>query len=291
MSVWPLAIVGAGPAGIAAAAEAVRLGVRPLLLDATGRPGGTIRIAHEVRNIPFLGDAVGGETVVEHLAAFLSRWDVSVEHARIVRLFEASEDFALETEEGVRFVASRVVLALGTHALYPVIEGLSPGGRHFVGSAPDACAKGIPRRAVVIGGSDVALDQARWLGTRGARVEVLARGGVRAPTWLVDAAERDGVFIRRQSRVLRAEVQGDQIALTLRCDDDTSSQVVDAVVSAIGRKPVFMEGAPAAIEAHPGRIRVVGDGTGRRARHVVAALGDGCVAAAELLARPAGELR
>jgi thioredoxin reductase len=290
MSVWPLAIVGAGPAGIAAAAEAARLGVRPLLLDATGRPGGTIRIAHEVRNIPFLGDAVGGEIVVEHLAAFLSRWDASVGQARIVRLFEASDDFALETEEGARFVASRVVLALGTHPLYPDIEGLSPGG-HFVGSAPDACANGIPRRAVVIGGSDVALDQARWLRTRGARVEVLARGEVRAPTWLIDAAERDGVVIRRQSRVLRAKVQGDQIALTLRCKDETSDQVVDAVVSAIGRKPVFMEGAPAAIRAHPGRIRVVGDGTGRRARHVVAALGDGCVAAAELLARPAGEMR
>lgn len=291
MSDWPLAVVGAGPAGIAAAAEAARLGVQPLLLEATGQPGGTIRIAHEVRNIPFLRDGVGGETVVEHLAAFLSRWDQSVRQARVVRLSNTSEGFALDTEDGGRFVASTVVLALGTQPLYPVIDGLEPSSPRFAGSALEACMPGIPRRAVVIGGSDVALDQARWLQSRGARVDVLVRGQLRAPPWLVDAATRDGVVIRCRSRVVAAEVRRDEVALTIRSEDETLEQVVDAVVSAIGRKPVLMEGAGAAIESHPDRIRVVGDGTGRRARHVVAALGDGCVAAAELLARSAGEIR
>jgi thioredoxin reductase len=141
---------------------------------------------------------------------------------------------------------------------------------------------------VIIGGSDVAMDQARWLRARGARVEVLVRRRLRAPGWLAEAALREGVLVSLGATAIHAQASASVVSLTVRQHGETTERHVGAVVSAIGRKAVVLEGAEAAMAARPSQIRVVGDGTGRRARHVVAALGDGCVAAAELLALAAG---
>jgi len=51
-----LLIIGAGPAGIAAASEAARSGASFNLIDETGRAGGAIGLAYETRGIPFVAD-------------------------------------------------------------------------------------------------------------------------------------------------------------------------------------------------------------------------------------------
>jgi thioredoxin reductase (NADPH) len=280
---WPLAVVGAGPAGVAAAAEAARQGVRPLLLDSSGHAGGTIRLAHEVRNIPFLNDGVGGEEVAAHIASFLDRWDLAVQDGHVTRVGVAGNSIQIETREGGSYLADRVILALGTRALRPAIEGLE--GR-MAGSAAEACTSEVPRSALVIGGSDVAMDQARWLRARGCEVEVLSRGALRAPAWLVQSARREGVVVSTSSRVIAGV--GDD-TLRIRRGDRESVMSVDAVVAAVGRQPLEVTGFRDVMSQRPGSVRIAGDGKGRRARHVVAALGDGCVAAAELLAHPRGE--
>lgn len=291
MSVWDLAVVGAGPAGVAAWAEAARQGARAVILDATGRAGGTIRIAYEVRNLPFLDDGVGGQVVADHLASYLRRWGGDVRALRATRVSWQQGHVRIETRQAEVVEAHRVVLALGTEPVLPAIEGLPADSRLLAGSAPAACERGTPARAVVIGGSDVAMDQARWLRAQGTDVRVLVRAQVRAPAWLVEAVRRDGVVIDAPARAVRARALDGQVVLTVRQGELVEERRVDRVVAAVGRRAAELAGADALVEAFPERIRVVGDGTGRRARHVVAALGDGCVAAAELLARPAGGSR
>ena len=62
-----LLIIGAGPAGIAAASEAARSGASFNLIDETGRAGGAIGLAYETRGIPFVADRTpgGGHDEVE----------------------------------------------------------------------------------------------------------------------------------------------------------------------------------------------------------------------------------
>lgn len=283
MRCWPLAVVGAGPAGVAAAAEAARQGACPLLLDASGHAGGTIRLAHEVRNIPFLQNGARGEEVADHIASFLERWDVAVQPAHVTRVAVAGDAIELETQQGLRYLADRLVLSLGTRALRPDIPGMEG---FIASSASEACTTEAPRKALVIGGSDVAMDQARWLRARGCQVEVLSRGALRAPAWLIQAAQREGVMLSTDARVIARAEDG---ALRIRRGGRETLESVDAVVAAVGRQPLEVTGVREVLSQCPQRVRIAGDGRGRRARHVVAALGDGCVAAAELLARPRGE--
>jgi thioredoxin reductase len=289
---WRLGIIGAGPAGIGAATEAMRQGVRSLLLDRSGRAGGTIRIAHEVRNLPFVPDRVEGPVVADHLEDFLRRWDVMVRPGRATRVAPIGDSIEIATSEGTRHTVEALVVAVGTQALVPQIDGLpsgseDPGGVLFP-DAVSACSLAIPDRAAVIGGSDVAMDQARWLRAKGVGVEVLSRGATRAPPWLVRAACDEGVVVRENAKVVRGTMHAGGLQLILRQGEEESVVRVSAVVAAIGRKPVMVEGLGEVLAARPERVRVVGDATGRRARHVMAALGDGCVAAVELLARGAG---
>ncbi len=283
MRCWPLAVVGAGPAGVAAAAEAARQGVCPLILDSSGHAGGTIRLAHEVRNIPFLHDGVAGEEVAAHIASFLERWDLTVQHGHVTRVAVAGDAIEIETREGRSYLADRLILAVGTVALRPDIEGMEA---RIASSAAEACRTEAPRSALVIGGSDVAMDQARWLRARGCQVEVLSRGTLRAPAWLIQAAQREGVVVSTGARVIARAEDG---ALRIRRGDRETLESVDAVVAAVGRQPLEITGFRDVLVQQPASVRIAGDGKGRRARHVVAALGDGCVAAAELLARPRGE--
>ena len=287
-----LGVIGAGPAGIGAATEAMRLGIRPLLLDQSGRGGGTIRIAHEVRNLPFVPDRVEGSVVAGHLEDFLRRWDVTVRHARVTGVAAVNDLIEIASGDGTRHVVEALVVAVGTQALVPRIDGLSSDSEDawadvVFPDAMSACSRKVPDRVVVIGGSDVAMDQARWLRAKGATVEVLSRGATRAPEWLVRAACDEGVVVRENAKAVRGTVHADGLQLVVRQGDEESVLRVNAVVVAIGRKPVVIEGLSEVMAAHPTRVRVVGDATGRRARHVMAALGDGCVAAVDLLARGA----
>ncbi len=285
-----LGVIGAGPAGIGAATEAMRQGVEPLLLDQSGRGGGTIRIAHEVRNVPFLADRVEGPVVAAHLEDFLRRWDVAVRPGSVTQVALVGDGIEIVISDGARHVVDALVVAVGTRALIPRIDGLASGcagSESLFADAVSACCRAIPDRAVVIGGSDVAMDQARWLRARGASVEVLSRGATRAPRWLVQAACDEGVVVREHAKVVRGAEHPEGLQLVVQQGKEESVVRVNAVVAAIGRKPVRVEGLGEVLAAQPERVRVVGDATGRRARHVMAALGDGCVAAVELLAKGA----
>ena len=56
-----LVIVGAGPAGLAAAVHAVRAGLDHLVLE-RGEPGGLLRAAHGIDNLPTVAAGTPGLT-------------------------------------------------------------------------------------------------------------------------------------------------------------------------------------------------------------------------------------
>jgi thioredoxin reductase (NADPH) len=278
------AAVGAGPAGLAAVAEAKRQGVRSiLLLDETGRAGGTIGIAHQVCNIPFLQDHVPGEEVSRHIEQFRARIDVEVTQACVVKVESSSRAAVLYADDGRCWHAGAVVVATGTRARHPNVPGLpTQFSPPWADSAPSAMAGGQPHSAAVIGGGDVAFDQARWLNARGVRVWLLCRSACpRAPRWLCEAAAREGVTLMLNCCVVAGQAQGNAASLHVVQLGVPHLLQVDRIVAAAGRIPRQLQGLDRSCQD---TCRVAGDATGRSARHVVAALGDGCVAAASLLA-------
>lgn len=274
-----LLVIGAGPAGVAAACEASRLGASFAIVDATGEAGGTIRFAHEARNIPFLEDRVPGEAVASHLrrkAAGAGR----IERATIVSLAARSSTILAHAQDGRVFDARAVVVATGTRPIVPSIPGLPIALETPWVEAAHGIGTHV-RSVAVIGGSDVAFDQARAVQRRGVPTTILCRSvKPKAPGWLRDEAAREGVELVFGAQADRAERTERGARLSLRTSGKVQCREFDRILPAAGRVPCLPDG----FESLTGlRARVVGDAVGRRARHVAIAMGDGCLAAFELL--------
>ena len=130
MSLHPVAIIGAGPAGLATALQLKRYGVDALLLEG-GRVGGLLHNANCVENYPGFPGGISGPQLVRLFIAQAEQTGVSVTHAQVLSLdysgFSAPSDsqegeFSIQTAERL-YRARRVVIASGTRPLSP--SGLS----------------------------------------------------------------------------------------------------------------------------------------------------------------------
>ncbi|MFH1144254.1 MAG: NAD(P)/FAD-dependent oxidoreductase [Candidatus Eisenbacteria bacterium] len=201
-----LVVVGAGPAGCAAAVQAMRLGLRPRLLDATGAAGGLLPNARRIENYPGL-EPLSGIAMVERLRAHLERFGLRVERMRVTRVTadgagnpldgphletDAGAIEALRVETGAGVIAARcAILAVGTRPRLLPLPGVADlVGRHVFYEVRDLLrALPAPRRVLVIGGGEAALDYALTLAEAGARVTIVTRGrDFKAVGWLASQA-------------------------------------------------------------------------------------------------------
>ncbi len=190
-----VAVVGAGPAGLAAARELVRRGYAPTVLDAHGRPGGMLEHAIPAYRLP-------RDVLRRDIDAVLA------EGVRFEGGVRVGRDVTLEDLRRRGFRA--ILLALGAQ------QGTRPPvpGAHLDG-AIDALAflaEGAPcdgESVVVVGGGDVAIDAARVALRRGAeRVTIVCPEGedeISAAAETVRDALREGAVLRPGNAVLGIE--------------------------------------------------------------------------------------
>ena len=133
---YDLIVVGAGPAGLAAAIYAARARLKTLVVDESV-PGGQVKTTHKVSNYPGFPEDVSGKDLAGAFAAQAQRFG-----ARIAKAVEITDhDLAsplkrlvLDEEEVV--VAPAVVVATGARPREP---GL-PGETRFRGRGISYCA-------------------------------------------------------------------------------------------------------------------------------------------------------
>jgi NADPH-dependent 2,4-dienoyl-CoA reductase/sulfur reductase-like enzyme len=235
-----IAIAGAGPAGLAAAAEAVACGHSVVLFESAAEPGGQLRLYR---------DAPGQR----ELAATMLRNYERVLQAEAV-------DLRLGTPADAATLAAvdpdLVLLACGAAPYRPPIDlsGLP------VSHAWDVLAGARPQGDVVVadwGGDPSGLDAAEVLAAAGARVTlVVGSYGVgeglhqyRRALYL-ERLYRAGVEIRHHLRLCAVQADGARFRNTYARDQETVIRA-DHVVIAHGRVPVD---GPAALGAPARRI-------------------------------------
>jgi 2,4-dienoyl-CoA reductase-like NADH-dependent reductase (Old Yellow Enzyme family)/thioredoxin reductase len=147
-------VVGAGPAGCAAAAAAVARGHRAVVFERAQRPGGQIRLA-----LPAPGHAEVAEGLVEILATWLAGADVR---------YGAEASAAAVAAEA----PDRVILATGAVPHRPAIGG---DGVAIVDAWEALAGAAVGERVVVFdwGGDWTGLDTAETLAARGAQVRLV----------------------------------------------------------------------------------------------------------------------
>jgi len=287
MVVEDVIIIGAGPAGLAAAIQLKRYGINPLIFE-RHQVGGLLRNANLVENYPGFPRGITGPRLVKLFASQASNLNIDMLFEKITDL--AYENGVFEALTGQNRYASRVVvIATGTRPLqftdlpldgdiagcicYEVYDLLPVVGKHVA----------------IIGGGDAAFDYALNLGRRN-RVTILNRGN--SPKCLPLLAERVKLVpeITCLDNIHVCGLKKDELP-GLLVDCQTGSGALqfraDYLVVAIGREPQldflsaeFLQRADSLEQQ--GLLHWIGDVRNGIFRQTSIAVGDGVLAAMKI---------
>jgi pyruvate/2-oxoglutarate dehydrogenase complex dihydrolipoamide dehydrogenase (E3) component len=288
---YQLVIVGAGPAGMAAAEMATALGARVALIE-RHLIGGTClntgcvpskalirtsRLYADMRDAERYGGKVPDNIPVDFAA--------TMERVRRIRSHLSGADSvrrlaALGVDVffgNVRFTGpgsltvneqklcfSKAMIATGARPHVPSIAGLREAG--CLTSANVFNLTELPRRLLVIGGGPLGCELAQAFCRLGSKVTIvqdmplfLDREERDAAQILSDAFARDGIEVRLNTQAIAVRVENGQKLVDLLSDDYRNTIAVDEILTGVGRSPnvqgLNLEAAGIAYDADAG-IRV-----------------------------------
>ncbi len=187
-SAYDLAIVGGGPAGLAAAIYAAREGISALVIERGGL-GGQAGTTERIDNYPGFPEGLTGAELADRLIAHARRYEVELLPAvEVAGVATELGRIAVTTSTGDRYIAEAALLATGSRyrrAGVPGEEGLIGLGVHYCATCDGPFYRGA-RDLVVIGGGNSALEEALFLVGIGEHVTILARSGLSASRLIVD---------------------------------------------------------------------------------------------------------
>ena len=160
--IYDIAIIGAGPAGLAAAIYGQRAGLKTITFEANVH-GGQIINTPEVENYPALGKVSGVEyamTIYEQAVGF----GAEIEYKAVVDVELEGDIKTLKCNDGSEYQAKTVIIATGVVRRKLEI----PGEDRFLGAGVSYCATcdGLffkDKVATVVGGGNTALEDAVYL--------------------------------------------------------------------------------------------------------------------------------
>ena len=280
-------VIGAGPAGIAAAVQLKRSGHDPLVLEG-GEPGGLLRTAWRVENYPGYPNGIAGRELAANVAAGLEEWSVRVERAEALELGLDGGGFVIETSGG-RIHAGSVIVATGTEPLPYACPGLDGIPSERVHRDIIGLREETERTFVIVGGGDAAFDYALALAENGNKIVILYRSpGARCLPLLLDWAYNVADIECHGSTEVRrvAWINDDRIAV--RTEGLVRTDIfADHLVIAIGRRPrdgLLSEAVRNGMDRlrADGLLYVIGDVANGPYRQTAIAAGDGVRAAMEI---------
>ncbi len=233
-----IAIIGAGPAGIAASIYLKRAGVEPLVFE-KGEVGGLLLNANLVENYPGFPEGIVGKALVDYFKEQLSRLEIEVEGKDVKNISFEDGAFILKTDEE-EITSQVVIIATGTHPNKIDMDGQSTLlGRKLFYEIKDIPQ---PRREdifVVIGGGDAAFDYAMNLSGDVDKVDIIFRN--ERPKCLSLLEERvkkcGNVEIHPKTEPLAVKEESDQIMIKCSSNEKEITFISDYTLIAVGRSP------------------------------------------------------
>jgi thioredoxin reductase (NADPH) len=175
---YDLAIVGGGPAGLAAAIYAAREGINAIVIDRSAL-GGQSGVTERIDNYPGFPEGVGGADLADRFIAQARRYEVEMLAAvSVAHLARDGEDVQITLATGQELASHAAILAPGSSYRLlgvPGEEDLIGAGVHFCATCDGPFYKGADE-LMVIGGGNSALEEGLFLTQFAKRVRVLQLG-------------------------------------------------------------------------------------------------------------------
>jgi thioredoxin reductase (NADPH) len=233
-------IIGSGPAGLTAAIYAARGGLEPVVISGN-EPGGQLMLTTDVENFPGFPDAIGGPELMQNMRKQAERFGTKFIDAAVSSIDFLSRPFKIKVEETVH-TAEAVIIATGSSAMWLGLESesrLKGKGVSACGTCDGFFFKG--KDVVVVGGGDVAIEEALFLSKLTNSVKVIhRRDELRAARIMQQRAFNNKKISFVWNSVID-EILGENKVKGIRIrnvhTNSPSIIMCDAVFVAIGHKP------------------------------------------------------
>jgi len=246
---WDVVIIGAGPAGLAAALTTAHRGLTTLVVEAKDRPGGQPQFLYadkRIVDVPGFPDGITGE---ELSARVFRQAENALVQFRFNEEFVAIEDTdQIEKEDPLKrvctttdvYLCRKVIVACGL-LHFPrklgVLEQLASKKVHYknpkIGDYEGS-------RVMVVGGGDSALDAAMMVLARHGQVEMVVRE--ETPIGKADTRahiEAAGATIHTSTEVVAAEFEGDAMTVSLSNGSRLQCDVAIVQIGFLSAKDTF----------------------------------------------------
>jgi len=293
---FDLVIVGAGPAGLAAAVYASSEGLRALVVEGESI-GGQAGSSTRIRNYLGFSRGLSGAELAQR--AYQQAWVFGTTFLltrQVTGLGDGPAGHVISISEGADVDARSVVLAMGVsyrRLEIPALEALEGAGV-FYGSSPSEARQFTGASVFVVGGANSAGQAALHLSRYAANVALLVRGASLSASmsqYLIDEISgKDNIEVRVSTEVVDAEGDGRLERIALRTESGLAAEDADALFILIGAQP-RTEWLPAEIERDargfvttgsdfettvPG-VFAIGDVRSGSVKRVASAVGEGSV--------------
>lgn len=167
-------ILGAGPAGLAAALYAARANLNPLVLTGT-QIGGQAALTHKIENYPGFPDGVGGVELSDLFQKNAERFGAELVLDLATEVDLSKRPFTIKTY-GTNYHTKTLILTTGAN---PNKLGI-PGEEEFRGKGVSYCGTCDgwffkDKKVIVVGGGDSALEEGIFLTRYATSVTIIHR--------------------------------------------------------------------------------------------------------------------
>jgi thioredoxin reductase (NADPH) len=176
---YDLAIVGGGPAGLAASMYAAREGIDAIVIDKSSL-GGQAGVTERIDNYPGFPEGIGGADLADRFVAQARRYGVELLSAVSVGAIATDGDgvVSIMLSNGQEISANAAIVATGStyrRLGVPGEDDLIGAGVHFCATCDGPFYKGA-KELLVIGGGNSALEEGLFLGQFAERIRIVQAG-------------------------------------------------------------------------------------------------------------------
>jgi thioredoxin reductase (NADPH) len=209
-----LVIVGAGPAGLAAAVYGASEGLNVLVLESSS-PGGQAGSSSRIENYLGFPTGISGLELTGRAYAQAQKFGAQIMIARgATGLACDRQPYAVQIDGGPRVPARAVIIATGAEYRKPPLANLSrfEGAGVYYGATPMEAQLCVNEEVIVVGGGNSAGQAAVFLAQTAGRVHMLVRGDALKDTmsrYLIRRIEDNpAIVLRTRSRIVALEGNG-----------------------------------------------------------------------------------
>jgi thioredoxin reductase (NADPH) len=244
-SEYDLTIVGAGPAGLAAAVYAASEGLRTVVVEAIA-PGGQAGTTSMIENYLGFPNGISGSELATRAVAQARRFGAEILLARpLVDISKEGLGYAAHLSDGTRVLGRTLLLASGVEWRRLEVPGIDDllGAGVYYGAGPSEALGCVGAHVVVVGGGNSAGQAVVRFSRYAVRVTLLVRGpdlSASMSKYLNDAiAGIPNVDVRTGTQVVGVRADGNLREVLVTSQESHAAQPVraDALFICIGGEP------------------------------------------------------